>query len=388
MRSKLVVVLLACVSPLLSGCDPLNIEAAARVLGMQLDKSVQDFLVELRRVEMDLTKESQEWRNLIGQIRKDFKDFPAELSTEGRAMVDFILARAKENTDEIAKITGHLQKKDYGTAMRLFLAFQKATRSNLPPVAANFNPKSIDHVWPNHKEHKLREDRHTLILYGYNFQRMDDDKGKYIVEIRNKDGVLIRDESKHLSISTNYIAQLDIAPKSGVQFKPGDATLVVHYDRKVICTAPITWGERPPPPPAITKIILYIGTSKNDKDREITFHYTIHRISDGAQVGGISVGHGEVWPDDKKPRPSWRHLDIPITENARFPEADRLGYRLHVRYESSRGDPNWIGRLRAEAVLEGGRKIEILAETDDFEMGHHDRGRITDRVNRDFPFNR
>jgi hypothetical protein len=138
-----------------------------------------------------------------------------------------------------------------------------------------------------------------------------------------------------------------------------------------------------PVPKRVAGIILYVDTNKNNKDREIMFNYSIHRISDGAKIAGIGAGGGEVWP-----RPSLRHFKIPIDTNNRFAYADRGGYRLHIQYECWSGDPNWIGRVRADAEVEGGEIIPILSETDDFEMGHHDDGKQRERINRDFDFNK
>jgi len=47
-----------------------------------------------------------------------------------------------------------------------------------------------------------------------------------------------------------------------------------------------------------------------------------------------------------------------------------------------------IGRLRADAEIAGGEVIPVLAETEDFEMGHHDDGRRPEWINRDFDFNK
>jgi hypothetical protein len=142
------------------------------------------------------------------------------------------------------------------------------------------------------------------------------------------------------------------------------------------------------PLPKITAFILYIGTTWDDKDREITFHYTIHRQGDGKQVGGISVGGGEVWPDPSNQKPHWRSFTIPINTNDRFTMEDRFAYRLHVRYESSNGDPRWNGRLRLDAILEGGETPRsVLAETSDFDMGHHDSFKKRENVERDFDIN-
>ncbi len=162
------------------------------------------------------------------------------------------------------------------------------------------------------------------------------------------------------------------------------------FDGKLISKVPVTFGgDRPPLPPKIAKIILWVGTTDDDKDKEIRFHYTIHKTDkNSTQVGGISVGQGELWPDPKKPKPDWRHFDIPINDKDQFTEADRLNYKLHVRYESSKGDPKWNGRFRAEAVLEGGRIIPLLAETADYDFGHHDNGKKADRINKDFSFNK
>ena len=67
---------------------------------------------------------------------------------------------------------------------------------------------------------------------------------------------------------------------------------------------------------------------------------------------------------------------IPIDTNNRFAYSDRGSYQLHVQYECLKCDPNWIGRLRADAEVEGGGIVPILGETDDFEMGHHNDSKI------------
>jgi hypothetical protein len=69
-----------------------------------------------------------------------------------------------------------------------------------------------------------------------------------------------------------------------------------------------------------------------------------------------------------------------------FEKSKSIGYRFHIRYSSSDGDPNWIGRIRVDGILNNGETVPLLTETDDFEMGHH-HGH-PERENRGFDINR
>jgi hypothetical protein len=99
-------------------------------------------------------------------------------------------------------------------------------------------------------------------------------------------------------------------------------------------------------------------------------------------VAEVTVGNGEVWPDPRERKPDWRDIPIPIPANVRITEADRLGYEVRVHYMSTHGDPKWNGRLKADAVLEGGGLVPVMGETRDFDMGH---GKVFDGP---FPFNK
>jgi hypothetical protein len=73
MQGKLLILSAAFLCPFLAGCDILNPDLMARAIGKELDRPLRDFLTELRRVEKDTKKESEEWRKLIRQVRDDFK---------------------------------------------------------------------------------------------------------------------------------------------------------------------------------------------------------------------------------------------------------------------------------------------------------------------------
>jgi hypothetical protein len=129
----------------------------------------------------------------------------------------------------------------------------------------------------------------------------------------------------------------------------------------------------------VEAIHVDIHTTRNDKDREVSFTYLIHQPGVGAISDPLTVGHGEVWPDGENNRTYRIKLKKP------FPYADRLKYALRVTYSSSDGDPNWIGRLSARAEATGGQQFPVLGSTGDFEMGHLDGH--PERKERDFQFN-
>lgn len=97
------------------------------------------------------------------------------------------------------------------------------------------------------------------------------------------------------------------------------------------------------------------------------------------------MGEGEVWPDPRNPKPHWRDIKVPIREP--FAYSERLGYVLRVSYFSSKGDPKWNGRFRADAVLDDGTIKPVLTETSDYDFGHHDGGKIKERLHQIFHFN-
>ncbi len=245
----------------LTGCDPLGLEKAAEKLGYQIDQSVKDFLKGVDKA----AKESDEWRQLVDKIRKDFKDFPDDLGLEARAFTDFMIARAKENVGEINKITKLLDEKKYGEAMTLFIALQKNIQGKYPPVVANMSPRNLDYVWADDATCKRKDNSLTTILiFGYNFDPAS--KKKLGVEIRDSKGKKLRTAWDQLAVSSPYLAQIDISAGSGLTFRPEETRLVLLHDDKDIATVVVTWGVRPPPAEVVTHIRIEYWVSHDDKD--------------------------------------------------------------------------------------------------------------------------
>lgn len=214
-------------------------------------------------------------------------------------------------------------------------------------------------------------DRTTVEFVGYALKRSSGEPKNLSLYVfgptRGKAGKEMPNASDLMAVTTSYkvtiessrlLSQLDLTDTK-IALKWGEDTL----SEVLLGTSEV----KPPYVPKITDVILHVGTTYDDKDVEIYFDYTIHRRSDGKQVGGIQVGKGQLWDDPRNRKPDWRSFTISINPSDRFTEADRLGYRLHVKYNSTKGDPNWNGRFRADAVVEGGKVIPLMAETPDMD---------------------
>jgi hypothetical protein len=212
-------------------------------------------------------------------------------------MIDFILSRAKENSAMLAEITGALKNNEYAKAMKLFLALQQASSSQ-PPVAVNFQPKSIDQGWKNHEELAPREGRQTLVLYGYNFVQ-GKDRGNYTIEIRDETGQHRRFANEHFRPSNAYLAQLDISRGSGLKLKPDDKWVVIAFDSKPICILPVTWAERPPPPDVYVadRLTMRVKMGAEKKNQNYGINVVIR-----SEDGKVEYYNSKLFRGDSKAR--------------------------------------------------------------------------------------
>ncbi len=165
---KIIALILPLAIPFLAGCDPLNVENAARILSNSVDRStakaVEAFLTAIRQAE----GESKEWRDLASRYRHDFNKFPARARIEAMALTDFAITRLKENIGEVEKITSLLNKKDYVGAMGAFVALQQAVQGK-NAVVGSIYPDKIDIIWKDHNSHvKKDSDLTTVALVGFN----------------------------------------------------------------------------------------------------------------------------------------------------------------------------------------------------------------------------
>ncbi len=362
-----------------TGCDPLNVENAARILGASVDRNTAKILEAFLRGVQQAEGESKEWRELTSRIRSDFNRFPARTRIEAMALTDFAISRLKENVGEIEKITGLLNKKDYVGALGAFMALQEAVQGK-NVVIGSFYPDKIDIVWRDHSTAVKKDTSLTTVaLVGFNMDPSEKGKKDWSVEIRDINNKKLRTGWDHLVISSPYLAQIDVSGgkgASGIQFNPGETRLVVLYKNTQVVAIPITWGPRPEPvqPPKVTFIKLRVHTTRDDKDREIGFTYIPHLSGVGA-VGTFDAPPGDVWRDRTE-------REFTIKMDKPFLWDDRLKHQLRVVYRSTNGDPRWIGYLSADAVLSDGRRLPLLL-TGEFDMGHRGRNQT-----REFMFNR
>jgi hypothetical protein len=253
---------------------------------------------------------------------------------------------------------------------RMLAKVQGKPEPSRVPVLSTFQSPNIDFT---------KVDRTTLTIVGWNLDIAAKDAEKYKIQIEDKDSQKRDVAQTYISYQGQYAVSVDIS-SSGVPLKYGDAKLAfLGYGSPSSVNIVNT-----DPPPTISEIRLDVGTTWDDKDKEITFTYSIERVSDGKTVGALSAGGGEEWPDPSEQKPQWRQFSIPIASANQFPASERLGYRLHVHYSSSDGDPKWNGRFKAQAVVASTR-VDVLEETSDFNFGHRDDGNPDDRM---FVFNK
>jgi len=223
--------------------------------------------------------------------------------------------------------------------------------------------------------------RKSVTVIGWNLDVAQKDQKKYYVAIENaQDGRRNADWAR-ISYNGQYAVTVDVSQSTGILKHHDNKIVFVGFDPAFEISVIKSIPAPPPPAPVIVQAIIGVKTTNNDKDREVHFVYTVHLDGVGARHDAThAYGAGEVWPD-----PSYREFTIKLDRP--IPEADRQNYQLRVRYESSDGDPNWIGRVSVRGKTADGREIPLLGETGDFEMGHHDDGKKTERVQREFKFN-
>ncbi len=244
------------------------------------------------------------------------------------------------------------------------------------PVLANAQMPAVDFT---------SDSRSTITIGGWNLDMAQKDPKKYKVFIKTvRDGTETEREvaTEFVTYQPQYSVTVDVS-KSGRLLQFYDKKLYFSgYDTPFEIAVVNSHEPTPPPPIEIKEVYLKVNTTNDDKDREVTFTYIVHLDGKGPRHNtALAVGGGEVWKD-----PSIRDFTIKLDQP--FPEQDRMSYQLRVHYASSDGDPRWIGRVSARGLTSDGRTIDLLSETGDFEMGHHDDGKKTDHIQREFKFNR
>ena len=128
----------------------------------------------------------------------------------------------------------------------------------------------------------------------------------------------------------------------------------------------------------IDSILVHVHTTKDDKDKEITFEFAILddlKPNDIKNLGSVRVGGGELWDNGDQ-------RDIKVKLATPFPLPERRRLSLAHIYSSSHGNPGWEGRISAHAQLVSGDFRIVLRETGDFKLGEHN-----NPTRRDFHFN-
>jgi len=189
----------------------------------------------------------------------------------------------------------------------------------------------------------------------------------------------------HADGSYSAVTPTESFDLAGIGIRPDDQRLELKWegdDVRASDSEKIVTFAKVNDPPYVKEVVLTVKTTKNDKDREIQFTYTLHAPGVGAAADPLSVGRGQVWDDNTQ-----RSFRIVLQPEKMF-TSNRRDFQLRVQYDSSDGDPDWWGRVAISGTLANGEPIDLLGEVPDFQMGHHDSGRITDRILREFPFDR
>jgi hypothetical protein len=345
-----------------------------------LTKSVDDAIQQIGKTTGVFEAQSKQWQTTLngladklkasGQdlLADDLRNYSTRVIGDGgaefRCNVDFVRNRIRESLQNLKNAL-----------------LKKATSfSQPPPAICQVGPASIDMEWLNHETFHVKSILRTVEADGYDFKAENSGLALSVVGQDGKE----RDETRTISVTTPYKLQVTLG-ETGVKFQPFDTKLILRSKEK-LSEIPITWNARPavltpPPPPRVASVIVRVNTTRDDKDREIRFTYSVRKGND--VIASITVGNGEVWRD-----PSTRDFTIVIPDAKKFTEAERFNYSLHVRYDSSSGDPRWIGNVGATLVFDRDRPTLETLTTGDFEMGHHDKGKHPERIDQDFKFNK
>jgi hypothetical protein len=260
-----------------SGCDPLNIERAAQILGDKVDQNTAKVVTAFLKAVDTASKHSTEWQALVDQARKSFDRFPTSMRIEGMAFTDFLIARAKENLGELEKITALINEGKYEEARAATRSLQGQLRQKFPPCVGTVSPSQVSMIWPDHDHYQKQDGKLTVVEFvGFNFD--PDNKSDLLIEIQDNTGKKLRTAWDNLVVTSPYLAQFDVAIGSGVAFRPDETRLVLFHKGKALATVPVTWGDRPPvPAERFVKYELTFDTTNDDKEgghETITFSST------------------------------------------------------------------------------------------------------------------
>lgn len=344
-----------------------------------VEQQIQDAISRLEGISGNWTDQSNTWRNTLINVSTDLtKAGQTTLANEVqnvanrsiqatgiefRCDVDFVRSRMISDLKALkAAIVGKKDKVDWS-----------------PPTVCNWSPSVVDlNLEPARRNH--------LEFAGYDLYNLSDHPTGLKLELVNTAGAKT-DVSQFLAKPTIYQGVVDLGG-AGIQFGPDSRRLVLTWQGATLSEIAVIQPPPPlpdPPPPQITSVVIRVDTTDDDKDREITFTYQVHKPGVGA-IGSVAAGGGTVWPN-----PSTRTFTIPFENGRTFPEAERAQWALRVNYDSSNGDPRWIGKVSATATVSytdagrhpATRTIDVLADTGNFEMGHAGGHQM-----RDFMFNR
>jgi hypothetical protein len=229
-----------------TGCDPLNIEQAARILGAKLDENTTRIVTAFLSAVKVAERESNEWKHIADQARRDFESFQEDLGVEAMAFVDFLADRVREGAGQVEQITAMLKRQEYGEAASAFQELQAAVRKKYGPKVAAPSPKQIDMVWVDHGRFRpVDPGRSTIFFFGYNFDPAM--KEKYGVETRNKQGAVLRTaQDHHLTIASPYIAVLDVSEGSGMGYRKDETLIALTFEGRQIASVVVAWGNAEP----------------------------------------------------------------------------------------------------------------------------------------------
>jgi hypothetical protein len=229
-------------------------------------------------------------------------------------------------------------------------------------------------IWKDPINYAKKDDKVTTVLFfGYNFDPSDGSKKRYGVEIRDNSGKKIWTAWDNLTITSPYVAQVDISAGSGISFKPGEARLVLLYDGAVLATCLVTWSERPPKPVPLPTIVavkatLYTATHKEAAGQvEMTFYHNNRKLADSLHRREMRIfnlkreyeghiGSYEVW---EKNHTATFTPPKGLAFNPEYRQGEE--FRIDFALGAVPGERNihWRGNITFFVTLNDGHTIEV-----------------------------
>lgn len=280
------------------------------------------------------------------------------------------------------------------------LAFKAAP---LDPFVCSFNPDVVHIEYSDHETYSHRE--RVIQVHGFGFTEAN--LKNLTVKVHRGDRYL---PLAGISIKrvTDFQLQLDL----------GQVTFVRICGSEIDHGVALSWGENldqneltvswpscddipdPPPPPTparkLVRIRMEAYTTENDLDYHSQLNFYV--VKDGYDVpkdsidsryvvgGPLTKGFEQVWSDKDRGDDLGERNEFTFALKKGIPESDVHRHHFVVIYGSTKGDPNWIGRVTVWGQFDRGKTEEVLLpETGDFELGEHDNFRHRNKVWRGFP---